>query len=394
MGSKIPVTVIAGAQRSGKTALLNRVLAAQAGAARASSIVLSHSAGSGSVQGARVSTLSSKVAIKAGGCLCCAVSGELVHALRALFLDALHRKTPAFTRVLIEVAGDEDPAPIMYTLQYDAFLRDRYVYGGCVTVVNAVQGLCVLHGQAAALRQAVLANALVIEDANLADSAAMASLGLCLRGVNPDAAVLMADDPRVGDALLAGTIADWGHPGMPSGITSSARPSLWKGGGLRAAARSHGADVGPGSAAARYVRAMPAGFQVLMVRWPVPVARAEVMLALDSLKDDTTLGLLQVRGVLRFARDARAWRVRCVHGQLYPLEALALEERAIAHESVALDPDVVGRAISVDSVLVMTFLSAANMEIQAKVLAILPKCAELVSPDSNLPLGTVALRTS
>src|SRR3546814_165468 len=93
-------------------------------------VVLINELGDIGLDHARVLHLSDKVVLLDSGCLCCAVRGELVGALRQLFLDALHKRIPSFSRVIIETTGIADPAPVIYTLRYDHFLAEPYLYGG------------------------------------------------------------------------------------------------------------------------------------------------------------------------------------------------------------------------------------------------------------------------
>ncbi len=378
MSGKIPVTVIAGGQSSGKTALLNRLLASHAGAVDESSVVLTHPAGAVQLKGMRVSVLARGVVIQEGACLCCAVSGELVDALRNWFFAALHRKTAPFSRVLIETADGDDPASIMYTLQYDAFLRDRYVYGGCATVIDAAEGVHGLQEQPIMLRQAVLANALVISQAASVSETALAGLDACLLAVNPDAPVFRSDDAQALDFLLSAALADSGLPGLPRGALAAARPSLWNTGGLgRRAHRIRRAAVDP------WVMPLageaPSGIRVLTVRWSAPLVRSALMRALERLQEDVSTPLLQVRGVVQFEGDVRAWRVNGVHGQRYPLEALCRDVRhpAAAGARSDLAPG--------KSVMVMVFQGDRLAGFPDNVLSVLPENAEMMSPVNNLP---------
>lgn len=139
MSRRIPVTVIAGGQGSGKTAVLNGW---DSNAELADAVVLSHSLAGLSYQ--RAYQVNESVYVHEAGCLCCAVRGDLVLTLQRLFMDALHRKIPVFSRIVIEASARAEPATFKYLVEYERFLADRYVYAGCLAVVDATHRLPVV----------------------------------------------------------------------------------------------------------------------------------------------------------------------------------------------------------------------------------------------------------
>ncbi|NYT76814.1 hypothetical protein H0A71_07405 [Alcaligenaceae bacterium] len=144
MSKRIPVTVIAGGQGSGKTAVLNGWNAISG---LSNVVVLSHSLVGMDYQ--RAYQVNEGIYIHEAGCLCCAVRGDLVQTLQRLFMDALHRKIPKFSRIVIEASAGADPATFKYLVEYERFLADRYVYAGCLTLVDVTQRLPDTHATSA-----------------------------------------------------------------------------------------------------------------------------------------------------------------------------------------------------------------------------------------------------
>ena len=77
---------------------------------------------------------------------------------------------------MIETTGLADPAPILHTLMSDPLIAARYTLDGVVTTVDAVNGSATLDRQPEAVKQAAVADRLLLTKADLADPAATSAL--------------------------------------------------------------------------------------------------------------------------------------------------------------------------------------------------------------------------
>jgi len=187
---KIPVTVLTGFLGAGKTTLLNRLLKAPEMAGCA---VLINEFGEIGLDHLLVEKLDDDVVLLNAGCLCCTVRGDLVRALRDLALRA--EAGQEIRRVVVETTGLADPAPILQTLMTDPVVLSAYRLDGVVTLVDAVAGMATLDTQVEAVKQAAMADRLVLTKTDIAAPKAVAALKARLAALNPIAPLLPADAP-------------------------------------------------------------------------------------------------------------------------------------------------------------------------------------------------------
>ncbi|MCA3312318.1 MAG: GTP-binding protein [Roseomonas sp.] len=180
----IPVTVLTGFLGAGKTTLLNRLLKHPE---MAGSAVLINEFGEIGLDHLLVEKLDEDTVLLNAGCLCCTIRGDLQRALRDLALKA--EAGQEIRRVLIETTGLADPAPILQTLMSDPMALQSFRLDGVVTVVDAVVGAATLDSQIEAVKQAAVADRLIISKTDIVQADHVKALEARLRALNPGAPI-------------------------------------------------------------------------------------------------------------------------------------------------------------------------------------------------------------
>ncbi len=185
-----PLTVLTGFLGAGKTTLLNRLLRDPA---LADTLVIINEFGEIGLDHLLVEAGDNDMILMASGCLCCTIRGDLVSTLE----DALRRRDNGriapFNRVIIETTGLADPAPVLHTIMYHPYLLMRFRLEGVVTLVDAVNGEATLDAHEEAVKQAAVADRLVLTKTDLLeDENVVERLRARLAALNPTARQLIA----------------------------------------------------------------------------------------------------------------------------------------------------------------------------------------------------------
>lgn len=197
--TRMPVNLITGFLGSGKTTLLNRVLGDRR---MARSLVLVNEFGEVGLDHLFMQSVSGDMVLLQSGCVCCTIRGDLDKALRDIARRRQNNETPPFDRVLLETTGLADPAPILALLLNNPMISHDYRLDGVVTTVDAINGGRQLDEHQEALKQAAVADRLLVTKTDLAEIAASANLRARLEGLNPGAQLYEVVQGEIDPALL------------------------------------------------------------------------------------------------------------------------------------------------------------------------------------------------
>ncbi len=303
---RMPVALVTGFLGSGKTTLLNRVLGDRR---MARSLVLVNEFGEVGLDHLFMEQVGGDMILLQSGCVCCTIQGDLDRTLRDIARRREAGETPPFDRVLLETTGLADPAPILQLLLNHPMISHDYRLDGVVATVDAVNGARQLDEHQEAVKQAAVADRLLISKTDLADIDVSARLRARLEDLNPGAALYEIVQGDIDPALLFDS-----GPFDPSG--KSDKVQTW----LNAEAHDHGQghhhhhhdrsrhDAHIGSFCLTFEE--PLDWD-LFNRW---------LMAVRATWGDR---LLRVKGVLNVAGESQPLVIHGVHRTFHPPTLLA-----------------------------------------------------------------------
>ena len=194
-----PVIVVTGFLGSGKTTLLNHMLRHPS---LADAAVLVNEFGAVGLDHFLVEAMDESTVLLESGCLCCTIRGDLKDSIIALNSRRARGEIPPYRRLIVETTGLADPAPILFTLSADTVLKHHYRLGSVITTVDGVNGLRQLDRHPESIKQATVADRIVLTKPDIADADTLARLRARLTRINRSADQITAvngkvDVPRV-----------------------------------------------------------------------------------------------------------------------------------------------------------------------------------------------------
>jgi G3E family GTPase len=350
----IPMSVITGFLGSGKTTLLARLLA---DARMAKAAVIINEFGEVGLDHRLVTTPREDVVLLSSGCLCCSLRGDLVNTLASLYGERARGEIPEFDRVLVETTGLADPAPVLLTVTADEQLAQLFHIERVITTVDAVHGLGQLDSQPESVKQACVADVILLTKTDIADADMLAALRARLRRLNP---IALCRD------VVQGEIdPDWLFNFTAPG---AARTREFHG-LVEQVERDHD------HAHDHHDHASHAGISSFAVIRDQPVTFAGLELWMDMLGEVRGPSLLRIKGIVNVG--GRPIVVQGVQHMFHPLSELpdwpdddrrsriVFITRDVAREQIertldALSLDIAPRALGIDPEAFRQFVAAAS----------------------------------
>ena len=182
-----PVTVITGFLGSGKTTLLSALLKKKE---MKNVAVIINEFGEVGLDHALVERSDENIVELQNGCICCTIQGDLQKTMLDLIDKMSKGDISYFDKVIIETTGLADPVPIIHTLISSMDLQRIYTLDGVITVVDATNGEKTLDLQPEAVKQAALAERIIISKIDLIEKEKELSLETRLRAINPSIKII------------------------------------------------------------------------------------------------------------------------------------------------------------------------------------------------------------
>ena len=291
----IPVSVLTGFLGSGKTTLLNRLLD-HPGMGEVA--VLINEFGEVGLDHLLVRSVNEDIVMLNSGCVCCSMRGDLVTALRDLFLKRVRGEVSEFRRLMIETTGLADPAPVLHTLMRDPLIGARYRLDGVIVTVDALNAETQLDRYPESRKQAAVADRIVLTKTDLAHTAATERVRARLRELNPAAPIVEAGAVDLDALLEAGLFSTRGKgPDVARWLNE-------------AAYHDHGDDHGAGRHGEN--------IRSFCLVYDEPLEWEPFAASLERLIEEHGAELLRVKGVLTLAGEDMPLAVHGVQHVFHP----------------------------------------------------------------------------
>lgn len=312
MDNRIPVTLLTGFLGSGKTTLLNKLL--HHPAMRDTAVIINELgdagldqifANSNLAQNIESEHIADNTVLLSSGCLCCSLRNELADTMRDLFFKRALQAIPEFKRLVIETTGMADPGPILANLMNEPVIESVYRLDAVVVTIDSVYGLQQLADNKEALKQAAVADILLLTKTDIADTEQINALQEKLSTINQGATQYQVTHGEIDPTYII-------NAGLFDIASKQAEPQRW----LRSVTKPT-APKGtlPTSTSQKIHDDTIASFTVTM---PSPINWRDLKPVILKLCQTHGEKLLRLKGIIHAADQAAPLAIHAVHFTPYP----------------------------------------------------------------------------
>ncbi len=312
MDPRIPVTLLTGFLGSGKTTLLNHLL--QHPGMRDTAVIINELGDTGLdhifaqsnlAQSIESEHIADNTVLLSSGCLCCTLKNELADTLRDLFFKRALAAIPPFNRLIIDTTGMADPGPILANLMNEPVIESVYRLDAVVVTIDSVYGLQQLSENSEALKQAAVADVLVLTKTDLADTTQIHDLQEKLARINPGASLQQIVHGQLDPKFVVDV-------GLFDIAKQQATPQRW----LRSPGKL------PAAKGTLPQQAHHDGIISFTVTLPDPIHWAQLKPHLLKFCQSYGKHLLRIKGIIHAADQAAPLAIHAVHFTPYPATLL------------------------------------------------------------------------
>jgi len=303
MDKRIPVTLLTGFLGSGKTTLLNKLLSDPK--MHDSAVIINELGETGldHILAMQVDSehIADNTVLLNSGCICCTLKNELADTMRDLFFKRALQAIPQFNRLVIETTGMADPGPILGNLMNEPVIESTFRLDAVVVTIDSVYGLSQLENNAEALKQAAVADVLLLTKTDIATPEVIQTLQEKLAEINPGATQHLIEHGNINpDSIIDVGLFD------PSGKT--AKPQRW----LRTPSK---ASAPKGTLPQKQHQDGITSFTVTM---PKPLNWRDLKPVILKLCQTHGAKLLRLKGIIHAEDQPAPLAIHAVHFTPYP----------------------------------------------------------------------------
>lgn len=212
LSKRVRLHILTGFLGSGKSTLLRRYLHGSVEAPRV--VVLINEFGAVAIDHTLVRAFSNHAQSLTGGCACCDGDAALRESLLAILTQIENGELQGVEDIVLETSGIADPSRILGTIAGEMHLAEYLEVSNCVTVVETgtdasfVDRFPELHNQIAS------ASRIVLSKGDQHPTSALEATAALVRGLNPLAELVIADEHSDLTRLFAPAVAPRGIPAL------------------------------------------------------------------------------------------------------------------------------------------------------------------------------------